>query len=77
MFRTDQDRSDFCFGVNITKLDLKNGLSNDYESPMSHHDDNFLNGKNSLISPVASRAQDSALKYSSFEVFCSEQENPY
>ncbi|MFS8159303.1 MAG: hypothetical protein ACMG6E_03660 [Candidatus Roizmanbacteria bacterium] len=77
MFKIDHDKSDFEFGVSLDKYGLKNELSGDYKSPLSDQHHEFLNGKTSMISPVASRAASPDIKYASFDMYCEPVADPF
>lgn len=70
LFKIDQEKPHFVFGVSLSKLDLKNELSEDFKSPLRDQHHEFLNGKTSMISPVASRAMSPDTKYASFDIYC-------
>ena len=58
------------FEVHLTKLDLKRGIDEDFKTPLSDQDHDFINVKNSMISPVASQAMSPHIKYGSFDAYC-------
>ncbi len=77
MFKLDQDKAAFVFGVSLDDFGMKDELSEDYKSPLSEQHHEFLNGKTSMISPVASRAVSPDLKYGSFDMYCEPAADPF
>ena len=54
-FKQDQPRLDFGFGMNLVNMSLKDEVNEEIVPDLGDQHLEFLNGKSSLISPVASR----------------------